>query len=431
MGLGGAVASAQGDPAVAPATSLSADGLTVTDGTRTLTTSQAASLDPRGQTVALAGSGYDSGKGIYVALCVIPPRNAIPSPCGGGVDTEGSAGSSQWFSSNPPAYGVGLAQPYGPSGSFSTRFSIRAEIAPGIDCRQVRCALLTRSDHTRTSDRSQDLMIPVSFRSDSGGGTPTPPSPGGPTAPAPTQPAPSAPAPETPPSVEVPDTVAPPTPMSTAPEANVSEDGTEATDGTRTLRVSEVSALDPDQATISVSGEAYDDSAGIYVALCAVGEDPTVAPGPCTAGGDASAWISSDPPEHGGDLARPFGEGGTFEVDLTVGAVIDGETDCREQTCAIVTRFDDQRVEDRTGDLAVPVTFAEESTASTTTTTTPAEGDEEDDEGTTPVEADEPDSGGSALPMIVGGGLVVLAATGALVLRSRRGAPPASEPLAP
>lgn len=418
------VAAAQGDPAVAPVASLSADGRTVTSGTRTLTASQVADLDPRGQAVAVAGSGYDSTKGIYVALCVIPPRNAIPSPCGGGVDREGSADASQWFSSNPPEYGVGLARPYGPGGSFSTNFNVQAEIAPGIDCRQVRCALVTRSDHTRTSDRSQDLMIPVRFRDDAGGVVPTAPSGSTPGE------TPGEPSTTAPPIVEVPDTAAPESPPSTAPPVSLSDDGTEGTDGTRILKISEVSDLDPEEATVSVAGEGYDDSVGIYVALCAVGDDPTVAPGPCTAGGGTSAWISSDPPEHGAELATPFDEGGSFEVDLTIGAAIDAETDCRNQACAIVTRFDDQRLDDRTGDLAVPVSFADRSMSSTTTA--PEAVEEDEGEAAAATEPAEPADGGtSALPAIVGGGLVVLLAVGAVALRSRRGAGSTTEPLVP
>lgn len=263
-------AGAQADPGVAPATSTSADGRTTTDGQRTLTTSQAAGLDPAGQTVAVAGSGYDPNKGIYVALCAIPPRNALPSPCGGGVDREGQAGAAQWISSNPPDYGVGLAQPYGPSGTFSTRFTVRAEIAPGIDCRQVRCALVTRSDHTRTSDRSQDIFIPVSFRADPvAPPTTAAPGPGGSSqAPGTTAPGGGQP------TVDVPTTAAPEAPKTTAPEATVSGDGTEVTDGVRTLRVSDATDLDPEQVAITVAGTGFDAGAGIYVALCATAADP-------------------------------------------------------------------------------------------------------------------------------------------------------------
>jgi hypothetical protein len=338
---------AQPDPRVAPGTTTSADGRTVTDGQRTLSTSQVTDLDPAGQQVAVAGSGYDEAKGIYVALCVIPPKDHLPTPCGGGVDTEGQAGAAQWISSNPPDYGEGLAQPYGPGGSFSTSFAVRSEISPGIDCRQVRCALVTRNDHTRTADRSQDLLIPVTF----GAGA----APAGPTDPGPAEAAP--------PVVEVPDTAAPPPEPSRAPAARVSDDGREATDGTRTLRVGDATDLDPERARVAVTGSGYDADAGIYVALCALDDDDTTPPGPCTAGAPTAAWISSSPPDHSTHLATAYGEGGSFEVELEVSATIDGATDCRQVTCGMVTRFDDDRPGDRAGDLAVPVTFAARSAA--------------------------------------------------------------------
>lgn len=413
---------AQADPAVAPATSTSADGRTTTDGLRTLTTSQAVGLEASGQTVAVAGSGYDTDKGVYVALCAIPPRNALPSPCGGGVDTQGQAGAAQWISSNPPDYGVGLARPYGPSGSFSTRFTVRAVIAPGIDCRQVRCALVTRSDHTRTSDRSQDLFVPVSFRAD-----PTPQPQQAPTVsvtpPESNRQAPGAPTPggSDVPDVEVPDTAAPEAPKSAAPDATVSDDGTEATDGTRTLTVSTVTDIDPEKGSATAAGAGFDEKAGIYVALCATDEDPTVAPGPCSAGGESSAWISSDPPEAAADRAEPFGPGGSFDVHLDLAAVIDDETDCREVSCAIAVRFDDQRIDDRTGDLLVPVTFAKEPVPETTTTTeTKVAGDEAEPQQAAVEIVDETQGGASATPWVLGAVAAVAAAGGILAIRARR-----------
>ncbi|MDO0934797.1 hypothetical protein QQY66_25095 [Streptomyces sp. DG2A-72] len=39
----------------------------------------------------------------------------------------------------------------------------------------------------------------------------------------------------------------------------------------------------------------------------------------------SSAWISSDPPDYGEDLAIPYGDGGSFEVELTVDGT--GSTD--------------------------------------------------------------------------------------------------------
>lgn len=134
-----------------------------TDGTRTLSVSQSANLSGDGQTVTVTGSGYDTAKGIYVALCVAAPKGVLPSPCGGGVDMEGDGGASVWISDNPPSYASGLPIAYGPGGSFRVTFKVGPIINSVTDCRAVQCAIVTKNDHTINNDRSQDLQIPVTF----------------------------------------------------------------------------------------------------------------------------------------------------------------------------------------------------------------------------------------------------------------------------
>ena len=151
------------DTIPAPRTQLSADGSTATAGTVTLSVDATKALDAQGTTVTVTGRGYDDFKGIYVAFCAVPKRNQTPTPCGGGATTTGSTGASQWISSNPPPYGQGLAIAYGPGGSFETTLEVGAQIAKTVDCRKVQCAVVTRNDHTRSTDRSQDLFVPVTF----------------------------------------------------------------------------------------------------------------------------------------------------------------------------------------------------------------------------------------------------------------------------
>jgi hypothetical protein len=136
---------------------------TVSDGTRTLTVSKTVDLSGDGDTVLVTGSGFDETKGIYVGLCVITPADQQPSPCGGGIDRAGSTGASEWISSNPPSYAVGLPIPYEPGGSFSVELVVSPTINEVVDCRNVACAIVTKNDHTIISDRSQDLVIPVTF----------------------------------------------------------------------------------------------------------------------------------------------------------------------------------------------------------------------------------------------------------------------------
>ncbi|WP_231640813.1 cell wall protein [Nocardiopsis sp. NRRL B-16309] len=140
-----------------------------------LSVSKTTGLDPEGETVTVTGSGYDTSKGIYVALCDTSRASATqaPSPCIGGADMEGTSGSSVWVSSNPPPYGEGLAQPYtgsGTSGGFSVQLRVRADDA-NTDCTAAgtECAVVSRNDHTRSSDRGQDVFVPVTFAGQDGG----------------------------------------------------------------------------------------------------------------------------------------------------------------------------------------------------------------------------------------------------------------------
>ncbi|NHC12741.1 hypothetical protein [Motilibacter deserti] len=127
-----------------------------------LTVSKTRNLKPAGETVTVSGRGYDVKKGVYVALCVDNGPRKAPSPCIGGVDMSGKSGSSVWVSSNPPAYGKGIAKPYSKGGTFRVRLRLKA-VDGSIDCRKRTCAVVTRADHTRSADRSQDVRVRVAF----------------------------------------------------------------------------------------------------------------------------------------------------------------------------------------------------------------------------------------------------------------------------
>lgn len=415
---------AAGGPAVAaprapladqrPPVTVSPDGLQATDGQRTLRVGQSQGLNPGGGTVGVSGSGYDTSKGIYVALCVVTPPDTPPSPCGGGIDQTGETGASAWVSSNPPSYGAGLATPYAPGGSFSVNITAAPVIADGFDCRQIQCAIVSRNDHQRTADRTQDIFVPVTFAA----GEAPPPV--------------TAPPTSVPPSTAPPTTIAPPPAPTTtapapAPTTEVSEDGLTGTAGDRTLTLSAAADLDPEGETLTIEGEGFDATKAVQVTLCRQAPSPTEPAGPCLAGAspEASQVVAPDGAE--GDLAR-YEDDGAFTVELEVAAVIDGENDCREVECVVSVRHfavADAEAEaaaaDRTLDMAVPVAFAEESAPETTTTTEAAD----DEVAATPVRAEDPDGGSSALPVVLGvvGLLVVAGVVAALVVRSRRATP--------
>jgi hypothetical protein len=121
-----------------------------------------------GDAIVVSGQHFDETVGIYVAMCKVVSKGQLPTPCGGGADKTGTEGASEWISSNPPTYGVGLAKPYLPGG----RFSVTVKVSPiipvpkgkAIDCRKVACAIYTRADHTRGDDRLYDIALPLQFK---------------------------------------------------------------------------------------------------------------------------------------------------------------------------------------------------------------------------------------------------------------------------
>ncbi|MBP2474994.1 hypothetical protein JOF53_003866 [Crossiella equi] len=147
------------------------------DASPKLTVSKTSGLNPAGEKVTVSGSGYNEAKGIYVAVCVDNGPGKMPTPCLGGADMTGKNGSSAWISSNPPPYGKELAKPYGPGGTFTVELNVTAK-DEYTDCAVLKCAIVSRADHTLGADRGQDFVVPVSFGT--GGGTgPTTTTPGG------------------------------------------------------------------------------------------------------------------------------------------------------------------------------------------------------------------------------------------------------------
>ena len=126
-----------------------------------LTVSQTTNLNPNGTSVTVRGSGYDITKGVYVIVCT----QAAPGPqstCVGGINIDGSSPSSVWVSSNPPSYAIGLTTEFQPDGSFNVTLLVVAK-SGDLDCTLVKCGVVTRSDHLRYTDRTQDVFVPITF----------------------------------------------------------------------------------------------------------------------------------------------------------------------------------------------------------------------------------------------------------------------------
>ena len=112
--------------------------------------------------VNVTGKGFDETIGIYLAYCVLPKKGQAPTPCGGGADIQGVKEASFWISSNPTAYGAGLAIPFQAGGRFTQQVAITKKIGK-FDCTKVKCAITVRSDHLHEGDRTHDLFIPITF----------------------------------------------------------------------------------------------------------------------------------------------------------------------------------------------------------------------------------------------------------------------------
>jgi hypothetical protein len=114
--------------------------------------------------------------------------------------------------------------------------------------------------------------------------------------------------------------------------------------------------------TVVVNGSNFDETVCIYLAYCVLPKKGA-APTPCGGGvnksgiGDASYWISSNPPPYGTGLAIAFKPGGRFSQQLEVSKKI-GTFDCTKVKCAITVRSDHLHQGDRTHDLFIPISFS-------------------------------------------------------------------------
>lgn len=127
-----------------------------------------------GDRFVVSGTGFDTARGIYVAICRIADDPATkPGPCLGGVPendgVEQVEGSIQFAPSNwindDWAWKLFGARGYddAATGSFTAYLEVPSPAGEGVDCRTDACALYTRNDHTALADRVQDVHIPVGF----------------------------------------------------------------------------------------------------------------------------------------------------------------------------------------------------------------------------------------------------------------------------
>lgn len=172
------------------------------------------------------------------------------------------------------------------------------------------------------------------------------------------------------------------------PSGFVSETRATGADGrTRELRVETVDGEPADLSRlrpgdeIVVRGSGFDAEIGIYVAVCAIPDEPGARPSPCLGGipddatddggagqagegadrpAQSSVWITDNWAwrnfaTHGFEDA----ERGMFTARLLVADPQQENLDCRVTACAITTRADHTASADRVQDMQLPVAFAD------------------------------------------------------------------------
>ncbi|MFJ3667815.1 hypothetical protein ACIPSE_15320 [Streptomyces sp. NPDC090106] len=141
---------------------------TVTDGGTTYNLSLTApdTASAAGQVVTVTGSGYNTGQGVYVGLCVVSgtPGAAKPTPCLGGQDETGSTGASHWVNNTFGGLFANSSK-FGTGGTFSVSIYVKATLDDGSVCGEdVTCAVVTRADHFDSEDRKYDVHVPITFQ---------------------------------------------------------------------------------------------------------------------------------------------------------------------------------------------------------------------------------------------------------------------------
>ena len=130
-------------------------------------------LEP-GDQLLVSGTGFNSEIGIYVGICRVPELpDEKPGPCLGGIPDEEDMGqavpettlATAWVTNDWAWRNFATHQyEHEAEGSFSVVITVPDPVSEGLDCRQDTCAVTTRADHTAGSDRVQDLLLPIAYR---------------------------------------------------------------------------------------------------------------------------------------------------------------------------------------------------------------------------------------------------------------------------
>lgn len=134
------------------------------DQVRTVTVSPYTALAASGAQITVTGKGFDSSKDLWVAVCAadgVAPAALIH--CMGGAIPDGNE-TTGWgivSSQTTAPYPGPVLTKWTDGGSFTMTLVLPAAIGDAVDCVKNPCEVVTRSSDD--SDRSADVVVPVTF----------------------------------------------------------------------------------------------------------------------------------------------------------------------------------------------------------------------------------------------------------------------------
>jgi hypothetical protein len=130
-------------------------------GTRTLIVDPTANLADSGATVKVAGAGFDTDHGLYVAVCAGSGGAPDLSKCIGGAIPNGNT-THGWAHITKDGTGPGgVLASWQPNGSFTVTLALPSATAGTVNCVTSKCSLYTTSDDV--SIHTEDNSVPVTF----------------------------------------------------------------------------------------------------------------------------------------------------------------------------------------------------------------------------------------------------------------------------
>ncbi|MDH6213298.1 hypothetical protein M2283_000577 [Streptomyces pseudovenezuelae] len=114
-----------------------------------------------GQTITVTGSGYNTGQGVYIGLCVVDGAQGAnkPSPCLGGQDESGTTGASHWVNNTFGGLFANSSK-FGAGGTFSVSIYVKATLDDGSVCGADNVGSLEVYDSAKVERTTEPVALP-------------------------------------------------------------------------------------------------------------------------------------------------------------------------------------------------------------------------------------------------------------------------------